>query len=82
MHGEYLGGRFEVASPSTVLTDVYTLPLPLRFSDKHCIAWLAVSEGAFEFFLKRKLTLPNQGTSCIRCIRYRPRQSLAGSVLK
>ena len=29
----------------------------------------ATAEGAFEFFLKRKSTLPNQCTSCVCCIR-------------
>lgn len=41
----------------------------------------AKAEGAFEFFLKRKLTLPNQCTSCVCCIRQRVRQDLAGIIL-
>ena len=41
----------------------------------------AAAAGAFEFFLKRKLTLPNQCTSCVCGIRQGEIQDLLGTAL-
>lgn len=48
---------------------------------KQNVVGLAAAAGAFEFFLKRKLTLPNQCTSCVCGIRWGEMQDLAGTAL-